>query len=87
MERYFSKFGQSLYMAFAETPDIRAIEDRAIALGAGFTVDRPADRDSRKNADQLWLHPRTLGGMMLGLSRPSMAWHWSGHPERVEAIA
>ncbi len=87
MERYFSKFGQSLYMAFAETPDMRAIEDRAMALGAGFTVDRPADRDPRKNADQIWLHPRALGGMMLGLSRPSMAWFWSGHPERVEVVA
>lgn len=86
MERYFSKFGQSLYMAFAETPDLRAVEDRAIALGAGFTVDRPADRDATKIADQIWLHPRALGGMMLGLSRPSMAWFWSGHPERVEAI-
>ncbi len=87
MERYFSKFGQSLYMAFAETPDMRAIEDRAMALGAGFTVDRPADRDASKIADQIWLHPRALGGMMLGLSRPSMAWFWSGHPERVEAVA
>tara|TARA_R110000868_G_scaffold91048_3_gene252575 strand:- start:3 stop:869 length:867 start_codon:yes stop_codon:yes gene_type:complete len=87
MERYFSKFGQSLYMAFAETPDLRAIEDRAMALGAGFTVDRPADRDAAKIADQIWLHPRALGGMMLGLSRPSMAWFWSGQPDRVEAIA
>lgn len=86
MERYFSRFGQSLYMAFAETSDIRLIEERAIALGAGHTVDRPAERNADLPADQLWLHPRALGGMMLGLSRPSMAWTWSGHPERVVAI-
>jgi hypothetical protein len=87
MERYFSKFGQGLYMAFAETPDMRAIEDRAMAAGAGFTVDRPSDRAAEKPADQIWLHPRSLGGMMLGLSRPTMAWTWSGAPERVEAVA
>tara|TARA_R110000824_G_scaffold390760_2_gene587476 strand:+ start:161603 stop:162487 length:885 start_codon:yes stop_codon:yes gene_type:complete len=86
MERYFSKFGQSLYMAFAETSDIRVIEERAIATGAGHTVDRPADRPSHLAADQLWLHPRALGGMMLGLSRPTMAWTWSGAPERVEPL-
>lgn len=86
MERYFRKFGQSLYMAFAETRDINLIGERAAAAGAGFTVDRPADRPSHLPADQLWLHPKALGGMMLGLSRPSMAWSWSGRPERVEAV-
>lgn len=86
MERYFRKFGQSLYMAFAETRDINLIGERAAAAGAGFTVDRPADRPSHLPADQIWLHPKALGGMMLGLSRPSMAWSWSGRPERVEAV-
>ena len=86
MERYFSRFGQSLYMAFAETSDIRLIEHRAQSMGAGHTVDRPADRSDDLPADQLWLHPRSLGGMMLGLSRPSMAWTWSGHPEWVKPI-
>lgn len=86
MERYFSRFGQSLYMAFAETSDIRLIEHRAQSMGAGHTVDRPTDRSDDLPADQLWLHPRSLGGMMLGLSRPSMAWTWSGHPEWVKPI-
>ncbi|MDP1628557.1 hypothetical protein [Parvibaculum sp.] len=87
MERYFRKFGQSLYMAFAETSEINLIADRATAAGAGFTLDRPEGRAPHLPSDQLWLHPATLGGMMLGLSRPSMAWFWSGKPERVEAVA
>ena len=87
MDRYFRKFGQSLYMAFAETSRINLIAERAAAAGAGFTVDRPEDRPAHLPSDQLWLHPKALGGMMLGLSRPSMAWTWSGHPERVEAVA
>jgi hypothetical protein len=87
MDRYFRKFGQSLYMAFAETKAINRIAERAAAAGAGFTLDRPEDRPAHLPSDQLWLHPKTLGGMMLGLSRPSMAWSWSGHPERVEAVA
>lgn len=86
MDRYFRKFGQSLYMAFAETQAINKIAERAAASGAGFTLDRPKDRAPHLPSDQLWLHPKALGGMMLGLSRPSMAWSWSGHPERVEAV-
>lgn len=84
MERYFRKFGQSLYMAFAEARHINLIAERAAE--AGVTIDRPADRPSHLPADQIWLHPKALGGMMLGLSRPSMAWSWSGRPERVEAV-
>lgn len=87
MERYFRKFGQSLYMAFAETSKINLIGERAKEKGAGFTIDRPESRAAHLPHDQLWLHPSALGGMMLGLSRPSMAWFWSGRPERVEAIA
>lgn len=87
MDRYFRKFGQSLYMAFAETSRINLIAERAAASGAGHTIDRPETRAAHLPSDQLWLHPKALGGMMLGLSRPSMAWAWSGHPERVEPLA
>lgn len=87
MDRYFRKFGQSLYMAFAETSRINLIAERAVASGAGHTIDRPETRAAHFPSDQLWLHPKALGGMMLGLSRPSMAWAWSGHPERVEPLA
>jgi len=86
MGRYYGREGASFYMAFAESGAMTKIERSAKDANAGITVDRPADRDETKSADQLWLHPPALGGMMLGISRPTMAWRWSGHPERVEAL-
>lgn len=86
MGRFFDKIGPCLYMAYAETSDLLEIESRVKARGEAVTIDRPEDRGEDQVADGLWLHPKSLGGMMLGLSRPSQAWRWSGHPERVEAI-
>jgi hypothetical protein len=84
MGRYHAREGTGFYMAFAEAPDMGAIE--AASDGQGITIDRPVSRQADLNSDQLWLHPPSLGGMMLGVSRPTMAWQWSGHPERVETI-
>jgi hypothetical protein len=84
MGRYFARAGNSFYMAFAESPALAAIEERAHARGVGFTAVPPADARAGVGADTVFLHPSALGGMMLGLSRPTMAWQWSGHPERVE---
>ncbi|MCH7741891.1 MAG: hypothetical protein IIB71_04425 [Proteobacteria bacterium] len=86
MGRFFSKIGPCLYMAYAETSDILIIERRVKERDEAITVDRPDERSDDLPADGLWLHPKCLGGMMLGLSRPSRAWQWSGHPERVEKI-
>jgi hypothetical protein len=85
MGRYYTRERASFYMAFAESAQMTKIE--GAAKGAGITVDRPATRAATRTPDQMWLHPPTLGGMMLGISRPTMAWRWSGHPERVEALA
>jgi hypothetical protein len=85
MGRYFRKFGEELYMAYAESAKVLEIEERVREVGLGHTVTpegKPVDRPS----DTLFLHPPTLGGMMLGISRPTMGWQWSGHPERVEVI-
>lgn len=84
MGRYYAREGASFYMAFAESAAMGKIE-RA-ANGADITVDRPAARAAELSSDQLWLHPPSLGGMMLGVSRPTMAWKWSGHPERVANV-
>ena len=89
MGRFLDRQGPVLYMAFAETANLSEIEARIAERHPdrpGMTVDRPEGRRPDQVADQIWVHPATLGGMMLGLSRPSMAWSWSGHPERVEAI-
>ena len=86
MGRYFARFGESFYMAFAESHALAAIEARARESGRGFTVVPPTP-DPVGGADTVFLHPDALGGMMLGLSRPTQAWQWSGHPERVEPRA
>src|SRR5215469_16727498 len=86
MGRYYAREGASYYMAFAESAAMPKIERAARDVGTGITVDRPATRHASLTADQLWLHPATLGGMMLGVSRPTMAWRWSGHPERVAEV-
>jgi len=86
MGRFHAREGTSFYMAFAESARMAHIEREAKRAEAGITVDRPEGRAASRTADQLWLHPPSLGGMMLGVSRPSMAWRWSGHPERVVPI-
>jgi hypothetical protein len=86
MGRYCAREGASFYMAFGESAAMTKIESAARDISVAITLDRPATRSETKSADQLWLHPPSLGGMMLGISRPTMAWRWSGHPERVEAL-
>ena len=85
IDRFFQRTGGGLYMAFAESGQLAEIERRALEAGVGHTaVPREGSRDSL-GAHSLFLHPKTLGGMMLGLSRRTYAWTWSGRPERVEA--
>lgn len=84
MGRFYRREGCCFYMAFAESARMPDIE-RA-AQGNNITIDRPASRAASKSSDQLWLHPPAMGGMMLGVSRPTMAWNWSGQPQRVEKI-
>ncbi|MBD3646920.1 MAG: hypothetical protein HUJ31_05580, partial [Pseudomonadales bacterium] len=87
MGRYFKKFGEGYYMAFAESDQLVDIEQKAREAGLGHTPVRPNDRPEGQTADTVFLHPPTLGGMMLGISRPTMAWSWSGQPDKVEAPA
>lgn len=81
MGRFHAREGACFYMGFAEASDVLDIERQIPA--SGVTVDRPEGRRPDQSPDQVWIHPPTLGGVMLGVSRPSMAWMWSGHPERV----
>ncbi len=85
MHRYFERFGESLYMAFAESGRLSAIAERVAESGAVATIERGDDGPGEHEPNTIFLHPAALGGMMLGLSRRTLAWVWSGHPERVEA--
>lgn len=87
MGRFFGRFGETLYMAFAESGELDRVEERARERGVGFTPEPPAGKREGRPADTLFLHPPALGGMMLGISRRTWAWRWSGHPERVQASA
>jgi hypothetical protein len=87
MGRYFARFGESLYMAFAETDQIATIAARAAEIGAGVTVEPPENRQDERGAHTMFIHPSSLGGMMLGLSRRDYAWRWSGRPEIAEGGA
>ena len=82
MGRYFAKRGPGLYMCYGEAEDVAAIRDRALEQApADWTGSR-----GEANPDGLFLHPRALGGVMLGVSRTSVAWRWSGSPGRVREL-
>lgn len=85
MGRFFGRFGEGLYMAFAESGELESIEERANESGYRYTAVPPEPARGDGALQTIFLHPPALGGMMLGLSRPTQAWQWSGHPERVEA--
>jgi hypothetical protein len=80
MGRFFARRGAGWYMCFAEAADLGPIRDRLLQ-------DVPDDWTGPHSGvvDSLFIHPKALGGMMLGLSRTTHAWTWSGHPERVIA--
>ena len=75
MGRYYAKHGESLYMCFAETGELPGITDTLRERGAPHTA---------VGNHTTFVHPQALGGAMVGLSRRTFAWTWSGHPERVK---
>lgn len=80
MGRFFQRFGPSLYMCYGETDRLPELRDRLKTLA-------PNDwTGADDNPDGLFVHPKALGGVMVGVSRTTYAWTWSGYPERVEAV-
>jgi len=77
MGRFFAKRGPALYMCFVEADDLAPIIAR---LRAHAPRDWTGGADA---ADSLFIHPKALGGMMIGVSRTTVAWTWSGHPDWV----
>ena len=79
MGRFFRRQGPRLYMAYVEADDPAAIRARLLEHAPR---DWTGPRDAQQ-PDNLYLHPKALGGLLLGVSRTSFGWIWSGHPERV----
>ena len=78
MGRFFARRGPSLYMCYAEADDLSVLRNRLLAHA-------PQDWTGPREGplDNLFIHPKALGGMMMGLSRTTFGWTWSGRPERV----
>lgn len=83
MGRFFTRQGPCFYMFYAEARDAAAARARLLELEPDAYTGPRGDREP----DNFWVHPRALDGALLGVSRESFAWTWSGHPERVRPAA
>jgi hypothetical protein len=79
MGRFMRKRGETLYMCFAEAADLAPICARLAEHAPGAWTPVGAGG----TPDTLFIHPAALAGMMMGISRTTVGWTWSGHPERV----
>ena len=79
MGRLFARRGACWYMCFAEADDLLPIRARLLEY-APTQWTGPRDTPT---VDSLFIHPPALGGVMIGVSRTSVAWMWSGRPDRV----
>jgi len=84
MGRWAAKRGDSLYMCYCETHDMGAFLDSLDANRARWTP-----RGESQGAEQhgLWVHPSATNGLLLGVSRTTFAWNWSGRPEIIHPTA
>ena len=69
--------GETLYMCYIEAAEIAPLAERLDALGMRYAGRTPND----PNPEGIFLHPATLHGVLMGVSRTNLAWVWSGHPE------
>lgn len=74
MGRFYARRGESIYMCFAETENIRPIAEGLKARGARYMADEDF-------VGSMFIHPSSLCGMLMGISRTNEAWKWSGRPE------
>ncbi len=83
MRRFVEKRGDSFYMCFIEAHDFDGLKERLLTNGASLT---PRSEAIEKERDTVWVHPKSMHGMLLGISRPGFAWTWSGKPDQVPAL-
>lgn len=80
MGRFGARRGESLYMCYMESDSTVEIRKRLLA-------DCPDDWTGSRTddlPDGLFIHPNALSGLLLGVSRTTVGWLWSGRPDRVE---
>lgn len=75
MGRFFEKYGESLYMCFAEVNDFAALRDSLDRCGVRYTLRDARDFGGEPNV--LFIHPQSLHGMLMGVSQIGVAWEWS----------
>lgn len=78
MGRFYARRGESIYMCFAESENIRPIAEGLKARGARYMADEDF-------VGSMFIHPTALCGMLMGISRTNEAWKWSGRPELATA--
>lgn len=81
MGRWVKQQGDSLYMCYCQTHDIEALTERFREAGVRWT---PKGGDQSNERDGFWTDPRDMHGLLLGVSRDTLGWDWSGHPEAVD---
>ncbi len=84
MGRWVAKHGDSLYMCYFETHDMGDLITRLDENGARWTPRGDSQDDER---DGIWVHPSATNGLLLGVSRTTLAWEWSGRPELIHPTA
>ena len=84
MARWVKKHGDSLYMCFCETHDLQGIIENLRSAGVRWAT---RSGDQNDEPDNIWTDPRDMHGLLMGVSRDTMAWEWSGHPEAVDPPA
>jgi len=84
MGRWARKHGDSLYMGYCETHDLPDLVSRLDRAGARWT---PRGEIREEERDGLWVHPSALHGLLLGVSRTTLAWEWSGRPDLVRPVS
>lgn len=76
MDRFYHRRGPSLYMCYAECDDLAGLRMRLKELGVRYT-----DGLDEEEGASLFIHPSSLHGVLMGISRTNYAWTWSGRPE------
>ncbi|PWB71915.1 MAG: hypothetical protein C3F15_11860 [Holophagae bacterium] len=76
MDRFWQKRGDSLYMCYIETDDVTAMEARLQSANLRY-----APGEGRPDGTNIFIHPQTLFGMLMGVSKTDYGWLWSGRPE------